>query len=64
MEEVHRVNLNVDRDWGENEVAVLGARVLLVWHEARLYELMAAGGKQGLRLETRIFQSTAFPFGL
>jgi len=30
MEEVHRVNLNVDRDWGENEVAVLGARVLLV----------------------------------
>lgn len=33
MEEVHRVDLNVGRDWRQNKVAVLEA--VHYWHDAR-----------------------------
>lgn len=60
MEEAHGVNLNVDRDQGENKVTVLGVRALLVQSKTRLSELMGAGRKRGLGLENSIFQSVPF----
>ena len=64
MEEVHGVNLNVDRDQGENKVNVLGICALLVRSKTRLSELMGAGRKRGLGLENNIFQSMPFLFRL
>lgn len=60
MEEAHGVDLNVDRDQGENKVTVLGVCVLLLRSKTRFSELMRAGRKRGL--ENSISQSTLILF--
>lgn len=59
MEEAHGVDLNVDRDQGENKVTVLGVCVLLR-SKTRFSELMRARRKRGL--ENSISQSTLVLF--